>query len=107
MLSATRGRPSGNRSPFHSGVYLMSNSLVRTPGWANADAESNVERQAASRVVFMVFSSSFEPGRSGHLCFACGFLIHLDADAGALRHGDKSFLNDFAFLDPVPPELGG
>ena len=38
MSSETFGRPEGKRSPSQSGVYLMSSSLPKTPGWAEARA---------------------------------------------------------------------
>src|SRR5688572_12470790 len=50
IASDTLGRPSAKRSPFQSGVYSISCSRVRTPGWAAAH-EAVSTKTTASRAV--------------------------------------------------------
>src|SRR4029453_11381095 len=55
MASGTLGRPSGNRSPFQSGVYSISCCFVSTPGCAWTTGVAVSRKTVASRVLRMAF----------------------------------------------------
>src|SRR5450759_2339753 len=108
--SGTLGRPSAKRSPCHSGVYLMSSSRVRIPGWENAGTASSTAPMMVGRYVwFMAITLSqsrfLEPGRAGHLRLTRGVLVHFHTEARAFRKSDVPLLDDLALFDPVAPQV--
>src|SRR5690242_15517011 len=118
MSSETLGRPSGKRSPCHSGVYLMTSSRVKNPCCANAlgavtamRLKNRIAREKQFRLFFIVsfapiFSglARFKPGCSRDLSFSGDFFVHFKPNAWLVRHCDVALLDDFAFLDPVFPK---
>src|ERR1035437_2013050 len=108
--SGTLGRPSAKRSPWNSGVYLMSRSRGRIPGWENAGTASSTATMMVGRYVwFMAITLSrsrfLEPGRARHLRFARGVIVHFHTQAGAFGKSDVPLLDDFALFDEVAPQV--
>src|SRR4051794_25394343 len=111
MSSGTLGRPSANRSPCQSGVYLITSSLVKNPSCAVRQGV-NASKAAAPRtpaiILCMLFPLiddvaeqlffRFEPRCTGNLRLFCHFLVHLHTQAGPIRRSHVTIHDDFAFL---------
>src|SRR6266498_3454994 len=120
MSSGTFGRPSGKRSPCHSGVYLITSSGVKNPCCAAAlgpiAAKKTADRAKihASLVLFIVLDSNgvglcsirLKPACFRNLGLLRGFLVHFKPQARFVGRRDVTLLNDLAFLNPVLPEVG-
>src|SRR2546430_17684989 len=120
ISSGTLGRPSGKRTPCHSGVYLITSSRVENPCCAGAHGavaamrpRHRIARGIQFRLFFIVWFASlfssglawFKPGCSRNLCFSGDFFVHLNPNTWLVGHGDVALLDDFAFLDPVFPKI--
>src|SRR5512146_297526 len=125
MESGTLGRPSGTRSPFQSGVYLMTSSRVKNPCCATAagatEAATATNTTALSNVLpkpfpkrlpkqfiicFLCSLTScvrFKPGCTGNLRPSCDFFVHFHTDARSIGHRDVALFDDLAFLHPSLP----
>src|SRR5579883_3591012 len=103
--SETLGRPSAKRSPFHSGVYLITSSFVKKPCCGYAAGESTMAAAIAKNTVRSMGSTlrGLEPAGTGHLRPARGLLIHLHADTGTVRDRDIALLDNFSFFHEAPP----
>src|SRR5512140_1227198 len=115
MSSGTLGRPSGNRSPCQSGVYLITSSAVKKPCWAPAlatlTAARTMHRPATHACLVLIMLTPnywlccgrLKPGCPRDLGLLRGFLIHLNSQARFLAGRNVTLLDDLAFLDPVLP----
>src|SRR5215469_15760063 len=116
--SGTLGRPSGNLSPFQSGVYLITYSLVKNPCCAHswllvairtiAPIVINVRFSLPlliNRPILLCSGIRLKPRCSFNLHLFRSFLVHLDAKARLVCYRNVSLLNDLAFLHKILPGI--
>src|SRR5580704_43714 len=120
IASGTFGRPSGNRSPCQSAVYLITSSGVKNPCCARAprNAPKTIEEQTIPTAACLnnrtyvsicatvsSFITRLEPRCSWNLYCLCYLFIHLHAEPGLIRRGHITLLNNLAFFDEGLPHL--
>src|ERR1700733_9708669 len=115
MESGTLGRPSGNRSPCQSGVYLITSSGVKNPCCARAPgiAPNIIEEQTTAIptwrihvfIGYILLFARLKPRCSWNLHCLGHLFVHLHAEPGLVRRGYIALLDNLTLFDKGLPYL--
>src|SRR6267154_2605969 len=113
--SGTLGRPSGNRSPCQSGVYLITSSGVKNPCCAPAPgiAPNIIEEQTTAipmrRITVFIgcilLFARLKPGCSWNLHRLSHLFVHLHPQPRLVRRSYITLLDNLTLFDKGLPYL--